>query len=237
MEQSNILVISSTALGMLWVIFQMIRMVGEAKRNSKKRLDEDYQSSLLILNNTSKRDPLYNHIKRLCEAKRNKSMVGVASVTHKCAEYLISLKENEKYIGLFKIAHRYTVFSEENNRLEYKFGLKTKWFRRLKMYSALIFYFVSAFLALYFPMLFGSFDNFKQEIYYVIVNQHSVATFWTVAIFWIATWGGLAVLSVQYAANINFAEKLVDHNPDFHPIRWLAGRFKKKVTNQKTINN
>ncbi|TCB78901.1 hypothetical protein E0H89_04020 [Acinetobacter sp. ANC 3781] len=211
----NIIIIIGSCLAMLFTMLQIYKLYSDSKKNSKEALFNDYENTLHILENVSEDDEIYIRIKRLCDEKKYKYLIGESSVSLDCARHLLLREETSKDINSYKIAHRYVTYSKEKNDFEYKFGLKNKIVRRSRMYSALVFYFIAGVLALYFPMLFGSIAEFKQHVYLPIVSQQSVFVFWFVTIFWVVFWGMIAILSANFAANINFAEKLVDKRPDF----------------------
>lgn len=211
----NIVMIFGAIIAMYYTFIVINRFNLDSKSNLNKFLKDQYDVSLTALNNTNSDSEEFENIKLLVEERKYKALIGVPSVTNTCARYLLSLDEKSRFINLYVDVHQEIDFCEKNNKFEYGYGLKTKWIRKLKIWLGLILYLLCALLAIYTPLLYGSKEKFREDVYEKIVVHYSEAVFWFIAIVWLIFWGYAAFRFVQYSAKVNLTETLVEQKPIF----------------------
>lgn len=203
-------------------IFKITKFFLEINTGKKKQLQEDYNSVLLALENTTESDENYDHLKDLAEIRKYQLLVGLPFVSKRCAQYLLSKVDKSNVIYRYRRCVALVDFSEVDNRFKYTFGFQTRWFRKLKQWVAFCLYILFALLA-FFPIVFWNRLDPNDVLYQNYVSKNSLESLWIIAFMWIGFLLTAAFVFINYASQIHFAEKLVDEKKDFKFVEGCIG--------------
>lgn len=204
-------------VGILAIIVSIIKITKfflELNVGKKKQLQEDYNSVLLALENTSEKDEHYKHLKDLAEIRKYQLLVGLPFVSKRCAQYLLAKVDKSNVIYRYRRCVALVDFSEVDNRFKYAFGFQTSWIRKLKQWVAFCLYILFASLA-FFPILFWNRLDPDDVLYQNYVSKNSLESLWIIALMWMGFLLTTSFIFINYASQVHFAEKLVGEKKDF----------------------